>query len=61
MKQINNIVVQVSEEQHLSEERFVVNYTEDNEQKYKIVNKSSLTQSELDVYNAFINLANSKI
>jgi len=61
MKEINNIVVQISEEQHLSEERFIVNYIENNEQEYKIVNKSSLTESELDIYNAFINLANSKI
>lgn len=60
-KEIQNIVVQITEEQHLDEERFVVGYYEDGTFKSKIIKKLELEGGDLVAYNTFVALATTKM
>ena len=61
MKAIQNVVIQVAEEQHLSEERFVCNFKEDGVDGDIKVNKLDLTVEQLSVYDAFMSLITEKL
>lgn len=66
-KTLKNTVIQISEDQHLDEERFVINYYDDSEpeevdrNKILIVKKSELFGSALDKYNAFKEFVETKM
>jgi hypothetical protein len=61
---IQNIIIQVSEKEHLSEERVLVRYKETEESlevKSKIITKNSLGTTEKTKWTNFISLIDSKI
>ena len=59
---IQSIVIQIAESEHLSEERIIVRYISLEEtEEIAIVNKASLTEEELNIYNSFISLSQSKL
>lgn len=60
-KEIKNVVLQITEDMHLDEERFVITYEEDNELKTKIVKKSELSGADLTAYTSFKNMATNKM
>ncbi len=55
MKTVLNFVAQIDPSQHLSEERIVVNYFEDEENKSKVVLLSDLDAAALNAYNVLKN------
>ena len=58
---MENILIQVTQEQHESEERFIIGYMDaENELKTVIVNVSALTTEEQASYNAFKAIATTK-
>lgn len=61
--EILNILTQVAQSEHESEERVIVRYreTEQGEIKSKIINKSSLSGTDLTKWNNFINLISNKL
>jgi hypothetical protein len=61
---IQNIIIQVSEKEHLSEERVLVRYKETEESlevKSKIITKNSLSSTEKTKWTNFISLIDGKL
>ena len=63
MATLENTILQVSADQNLSEERFLVGYksTAESNMEIAIINIADLTAEELAIYESFKALATSKI
>lgn len=63
MATLENTILQVSADQNLSEERFLVGYksTAESNMEIVIINIADLTAEELAIYESFKTLATSKI